>query len=61
MSIKSTGYITRGVAESRIIRILDLIQTAKWTELREICDTDEDWFKEDYINSITSIPRIITN
>ena len=28
MSIKSTKYITRGVAESRIIQIMDLIQTS---------------------------------
>lgn len=55
MSIKSTKYITRGVAESRIIQIMDLIQTADWTQLRSICDNDEEWFKEDYINYYNDI------
>lgn len=68
MSIKTTNHITRGVAESRILDILDLIQTSEWKELRKICDNDEDWFKEDYINNyndifdelITTLKRHIT-
>lgn len=55
MSIKNTKYITRGVAESRIIQIMDLIQTAEWSQLRLICDNDEEWFKEDYINYYNDI------
>ena len=55
MSIKSTKYITRGVAESRIIQIIDLIQTAEWGDLRQLCSNDEEWFKEDYINFYNSL------
>ena len=55
MSIKSTKYITRGVAESRIIQIMDLIQTAEWGDLRQLCSNDEEWFKEDYINFYNDI------
>ncbi len=36
MSIKTTNYITRGVAESRILDILDLIQNSEWKALRKI-------------------------
>ena len=55
MSIKSTQYITRGVAESRIIQIIDYIQTTEWSDLRQLCSNDEEWFKEDYINFYNDI------
>lgn len=50
MGIKSTKYITRGVAESRISQIVYLTKSEDYSELKRICDNDEDWFKENYIS-----------
>lgn len=49
MGIKSTSYVTRGVAESRVQEIINKIINAEWIDLYTMVNEDE-YFMHNLIN-----------
>ena len=49
MGIKSTSYVTRGVAENRVQEIINKIINAEWVDLYTMINED-DYFMNNLIN-----------
>lgn len=50
MGIKSTSYITRGVAEARVLEIINKIINAEWIDLYSAVSED-DYFMQGLVNN----------